>query len=573
MTRRTQEQTTHFQKKLQYAARRRVFAIVLCSVILFIVSQYAVTLASNERNAGLHLEQLAESLSAIDAQSRSFLQDLEDEGVTQGVIAERSAAAVERMKTEFWKYQEACGIESQILITDEDTNILYTSFGESLLSSYLVSYNNAICYKVRQTAQTEAYRAVYYERGNYSDTMYVQPFYQDGKLEGFVTVFLSGSAWNFHLSERNFDGIITDERDNAMYVSKPGLLGGSNKYRGVEHGVWRTENGSRYWVTSRPLPELQAMVYSLVYYPPNRGIWIGFLLLLIMGFIWFATADWINLSMAEHHSKSIGALVHEIRIVQQDPAHRIELHTDDEFEEVSQQINKMLEIITELNSRNTELIQLNARIEMQQLMAQMNPHFLYNTLEIIRSFLSFDPDTSEQLIVSLTEILRYSVDASRQEVRLAEDMEYINKYLNIQRCRFGDRLHCEINLSEACDQCLVPKLLIQPLIENSIKYGFRKKMDICIRVEGHVEHGILCIRVSDDGLGMDEEEAKTLQQRLLTFDNSARSIGLRNLSRRLYLKYGSRSGLQIRNTPGVGFAVDIHIEQTADRNAKEAEHV
>lgn len=489
------------------------------------------------------------------------------------MIAERSAAAVERMKTEFWKYQEACGIESKILITDEDTNILYTSFGESLLSSYLVNYNNAICYKVRQTAQTEAYRAVYYERGNYSDTMYVQPFYQDGTLEGFVTVFLSGSAWNFHLSESNFDGIITDERDNAMYVSKPGLLGGSNKYRGVEHGVWRTENGSRYWVTSRPLPELQAMVYSLVYYPPNRGIWIGFLLLLIMGFIWFATADWINLSMAEHHSKSIGALVHEIRIVQQDPAHRIELHTDDEFEEVSQQINKMLEIITELNSRNTELIQLNARIEMQQLMAQMNPHFLYNTLEIIRSFLSFDPDTSEQLIVSLTEILRYSVDASRQEVRLAEDMEYINKYLNIQRCRFGDRFHCEINLSEACDQCLVPKLLIQPLIENSIKYGFRKKMDICIRVEGHVEHGILCIRVSDDGLGMDEEEAKTLQQRLLTFDNSARSIGLRNLSRRLYLKYGSRSGLQIRNTPGVGFAVDVHIEQTADRNAKEAEHV
>ena len=552
MTRRTQEQTTHFQKKLQYAARRRVFAIVLCSVILFIVSQYAVTLASNERNAGLHLEQLADSLSAIDAQSRSFLQDLEDEGVTQGVTAERSAAAVERMKTEFWKYQEACGIESQILITDEDTNILYTSFGKSLLSSYLVNYNNAICYKVRQTVQTEAYRAVYYERGNYSDTMYVQPFYQDGTLEGFVTVFLSGSAWNFHLSESNFDGIITDERDNAMYVSKPGLLGGSNKYQGVEHGVWRTENGSRYWVTSHELPELQAMVYSLVYYPPNRGIWIGFLLLLIMGFIWFAMADWINLSMAEHHSKSIGALVHEIRIVQQDPAHRIELHTDDEFE---------------------ELIQLNARIEMQQLMAQMNPHFLYNTLEIIRSFLSFDPDTSEQLIVSLTEILRYSVDASRQEVRLAEDMEYINKYLNIQRCRFGDRFHCEINLSEACDQCLVPKLLIQPLIENSIKYGFRKKMDICIRVEGHVEHGILCIRVSDDGLGMDEEEAKTLQQRLLTFDNSARSIGLRNLSRRLYLKYGSRSGLQIRNTPGVGFAVDVHIEQTADRNAKEAEHV
>ena len=94
MTRRTQEQTTHFQKKLQYAARRRVFAIVLCSVILFIVSQYAVTLASNERNAGLHLEQLADSLSAIDAQSRSFLQDLEDEGVTQGASSLRRTSSL-----------------------------------------------------------------------------------------------------------------------------------------------------------------------------------------------------------------------------------------------------------------------------------------------------------------------------------------------------------------------------------------------------------------------------------------------------------------------------------------------
>ncbi len=273
---RYKKQATHFQRKLQRSARTRVLTLVLCSVILFIVSQYAVTLASNERNAGLHLEQLADSLSAIDAQSRSFLQDLEDEGVTQGVIAERSAAAVERMKTEFWKYQEACGIESKILITDEDTNILYTSFGESLLSSYLVNYNNAICYKVRQTAQTEAYRAVYYERGNYSDTMYVQPFYQDGTLEGFVTVFLSGSAWNFHLSESNFDGIITDERDNAMYVSKPGLLGGSNKYRGVEHGVWRT--GKRQPLLGDVPPAAGASGRGLFagHYPPNRGIWIGF---------------------------------------------------------------------------------------------------------------------------------------------------------------------------------------------------------------------------------------------------------------------------------------------------------
>ena len=147
--------------------------------------------------------------------------------------------------------------------------------------------------------------------------------------------------------------------------------------------------------------------------------------------------------------------------------------------------------------------------------------------------------------------------------------------MEIQNLRYGGRIFYAIDCEPGLENVRISKLLIQPLIENSIKYGFRKKMEICIRIEGHIERGILCIRVSDDGLGMDEAEAQTLQKRLLTFDNSARSIGLRNLSRRLDLKYGDRSGLQIRNTPGVGFAVDVRIEQAAQpgTGTKEGSHV
>ena len=186
-------------------------------------------------------------------------------------------------------------------------------------------------------------------------------------------------------------------------------------------GAWSTacgapENGSRYWVTSRPLPELQAVVPIQLVTIRRTAASGSALLLIAMGAVWFAMADWINTSMAAHNAESIGALVSR-SASSTDPAHRIELHTDDEFGRGLSRSTKCSRSSPELNSRNTELIQLNARIEMQQLMAQMNPHFLYNTLEIIRSFLSFDPDTSKQLIVSLTEILRYSVDAPRQEVR------------------------------------------------------------------------------------------------------------------------------------------------------------
>ena len=237
------------------------------------------------------------------------------------------------------------------------------------------------------------------------------------------------------------------------------------------------------------------------------------------------------------------------------------MNTDDEFTEVGYQVNHMLDSIQALNDRNTELLKLNSRIEMDQLTAQMNPHFLYNTLEIIRNLVVFDADKAEELIVKLTEVLRYSIDTSKKEVTLEEDMRFMYCYLDIQNCRFGSRFSFGVNFEPECMNCIVPKLLLQPLIENSIKYGFRKKMELNIKISGHVEDNVLLISVLDDGLGMEEEKAEELRKQLRAHDNSSPSIGLRNLSRRLYLRYGDGSGLQIRNREGTGFEVVARIEQ------------
>lgn len=191
----------------------------------------------------------------------------------------------------------------------------------------------------------------------------------------------------------------------------------------------------------------------------------------------------------------------------------------------------------------------------------MNPHFLYNTLEIIRNLVVFDADKAEELIVKLTEVLRYSIDTSKKEVTLEEDMRFMYCYLDIQNCRFGSRFSFGVNFEPECMNCIVPKLLLQPLIENSIKYGFRKKMELNIKISGHVEDNVLLISVLDDGLGMEEEKAEELRKQLRAHDNSSPSIGLRNLSRRLYLRYGDGSGLQIRNREGAGFEVVARIEQ------------
>lgn len=549
-----------FQKKLRGIVCNYIVLVTVVCTILFVVGQFVVVVISNQINALRHLDQLEESLLFFDDQSRTFLDRRETTDIASRIILDRDTGAVEQLEASFWKFGEQCGISSEILVIDRQGKIIYTSFSERQLSSYLVNYNHAICYNAKNTGTTDTYRAVYYDQGDYADVLYVKPIRNSGEIAGYVSVFLSGSGWNFYLSKGNFDGVITDLRDNAMYVSKPGLLGGSNKFSCAHSGIWYGQTG-RYWVASKYLPELSAIIYSLVYYPPNDGIWVGILILLAISVAWYWIAMWISRTMAEKNASSIETLVEEIHLIREDPAHRIRLNTADEFEDVAGQINELLEHIMELNRRNEELIDLNAHIEFQQLTEQINPHFLYNTLETIRNLVIFDAPKAEELIIGLTDILRYSVDTSRQEVLLEEDMGYLYQYLNIQECRFGDRLHWQVKLAPGCACFHVPKLLIQPIVENSIKYGFQKKMELNINITGRMEDGVLRICVSDDGGGMAAEEARVLEGQLAAFDSRSGSIGLRNLSRRLYLRYGDRSGLHIENTPDVGFRVYISVQQ------------
>ena len=556
-----------FQKHLQQTVVSKIALVVALSVLGFLISQQGVDWIANISGGYKNLDVLEASLRDVEQTSRDFVEGETTREIVLEILESDSEIARERLENAHWKYVEACGISSEFLVTSASGEMVCTSISEYQLSSYALSYNNAICYNAKNAGGDRAYRAVHFDGDSYADVMYVQPMYELGELQGYLSVFLSGSSWNYYLSVNNNDGVITDLRGNAMYASKPGLLGSFNKYTGESSGVWMSEVG-RYWVTSRYIPELSARVYSLIYYPYNDGIWAGMLILICMGLAWYKVAMSISKTMAEKNAASIEKLVEEVRAVHKQHDYRIQMNTGDEFEEIGYQINQMLEDIMRLNSRNAELSALNSRIEIRHLTAQINPHFLYNTLETIRNLVVFDAEKAEKLILELTDILRYSVDSSRSEVLLMEDMEYLSRYLDIQVCRFGERLQCQIDLAPECMNVMVPKLLIQPIVENSIKYGFRKKMELHIQVTGVVEDNILRICVSDDGMGMEETEAKILEQQLIAFDNQSTSIGLRNLSRRLYLRYGEKSGLRIHNRQGIGFDVYINVEQEEKPNVQ-----
>ena len=550
-----------FQKNLQKSVTRKIVLLMIISVFFFWAGQSIITLTENELNAVSHLERLKETFFDLDLQNRKFLLNDRINDIVRRMLSQPDSGAADEFKNLFRQFNEECKVHNEVLLVDKGGKVVFTSFNENRVSSYLLNYNNAICYNARNHKEGEIYRAIYYDRGNYADSLFVKPIFEEGSIQGYLTLFLSGSEWNFYLSESSFDGVITDMRQNVMYISKPGLADSNNKFYGVGHGIWESK-GDRYWSVSKELPEYSAVIYSLVHYPRNQAVSIGLLILLSVGVCWYTVACWMSRTMAANNAASIEKLVKEIRMIQKgDHKHRIQLGTDDEFGEVGHQVNRMLDNIQNLNERNTELLKLNSRIEMEQLTQQMNPHFLYNTLEIIRNLVIFDAPKAEELIVKLTEVLRYSVNTIRKEMTLEEDMQFIDAYLEIQNCRFGDRFHCEIHIETECSQCIVPKMLLQPMIENSIKYGFQKKMELNIRIHGYMDGHTLVIHVLDDGLGMEPQRAKELERQLKEHDNSSSSIGLCNLSRRLYLQYGENSGILIRNREGIGFEVTVRIEQ------------
>ncbi|WP_333646729.1 sensor histidine kinase [Lacrimispora sp.] len=550
-----------FQKNLQKSVTRKIVLLLMISAFFFWAGQYIITLMENELNAVSHLEQLEETFFDLDIQNREFLLNDRINDVVRRMYSQTDSSVSDEFKNLFRQFNEDCKVRNEVLIVDKAGNMVFTSFGENRFSSYLLNYNNAICYNARNLNEGEIYRAIYYDRVNYADALFVKPVFEEGSIQGYVTLFLSGSEWNFYLSKSNFDGVITDMRQNVMYISKPGMADNNNKFYGVAHGIWESK-GDRYWSVSKELPEYSAVIYSLVHYPKNQTVYIGLLVLFLVGICWYVVAGWMSRTMAENNAASIKNLVKEIRIIRKgDYKHRVQLGTDDEFGEVGNQVNRMLDNIQSLNERNTELLTLNSRIEMEQLTQQMNPHFLYNTLEIIRNLVIFDAPKAEELIVKLTEVLRYSVNTTRKEMTLEEDMQFIDAYLEIQHCRFGDRFHCEIHMEPECSECIVPKMLLQPMIENSIKYGFQKKMELNIQIRGYMDKNMLVIQVLDDGLGMEPQRAKELERQLKEHDNSSSSIGLCNLSRRLYLQYGENSGILIRNREGIGLEVTVQIEQ------------
>lgn len=194
---------------------------------------------------------------------------------------------------------------------------------------------------------------------------------------------------------------------------------------------------------------------------------------------------------------------------------------------------------------------------LRALQTQLQPHFLFNTLNGIATLLRRDPAKAEEMLLSLSDLLRISLSSShRQEIPLREEMDFLGRYLAIQRMRFGDRLRVTEQVEPSALDCLVPALLLQPLVENAIRHGLEPSGKPGeLRIAGARDGEWLRLAVEDDGVGLPPG------------DKQRAGVGLANVRERLAALYGGAHEFNIAERPGGGVVVNIKLPARASVDA------
>lgn len=238
----------------------------------------------------------------------------------------------------------------------------------------------------------------------------------------------------------------------------------------------------------------------------------------------------------------------------------LNISSGDEFERIGHSFNTMIGSIRHLLARHQELARENMLATVQILESQFNPHFLFNTLESIRYMIKFGPGEAEKMLVSLSRMLRYSIQNGKDVVDVKEEMDFINRYLQVMLYRYGERLKYSIELEEGSVNASIPRMTLQPIVENSIKYGFgeeRERLEICIRTR--IEEGVLSVIIADDGVGISKGLLMELRANLDHSQNQTDHVGLYNVHKRIRLVYGDQYGVGIESRDERGTVVILRV--------------
>ena len=233
-----------------------------------------------------------------------------------------------------------------------------------------------------------------------------------------------------------------------------------------------------------------------------------------------------------------------------------------EIHEVRTLSEAMEQMIARINAQIQEITQKQTslrRTELALLQAQINPHFLYNTMDTIIWLIEADrSQAAVEMVSNLSDFFRHSLSRGEDIISLGEEERHVRSYLQIQQARYKDILDYDIDIDPALGEVVLPKLTLQPLVENALYHGIKlKRGKGCIRVAGRAEGRDILLRITDDGAGMSPERLEELRRAMDTGERVG--FGLVTVHERLRLFFGGDYGLSLSSRQGEGTTVTARI--------------
>ena len=515
-------------------------------------------------------EKLSISLeNSIEAYSE-FIDELSEESaIYQGKLSNSERADVFNRL-----YSISNGIDksADLYIFDKHHNPIVV--GRQNLPYYLSgkSYQNwGIFYTMKESQDAISIRVMEESEGN-MHLILGKRIIEEGETLGYVVITMDSRQFQIKLSELSSQSIITDENGKVYITNNYAFLDNLNRVSLGEADFEGTvkNDADSYYITSSSILNDKLQIYSIKLISNQMQFFlsIGIILILVFGLI-ILLVLYSTKKLAIKKTEDFYKITRAFGTVQSgDLSTRVSITSNDEFQTIGDSFNEMVENLEKEISRNQEMTERLSMTQIRQLRSQFNPHFIYNTLDNIRFMVKFNPEDASKMILSLSTLLRYSLDNTMESVSLVKDIEFTGNYLKIMKYRYGERLTYSIDIPEEVENIVIPKLIIQPLIENAVKYGAEGRVNLHVALSAYIDGSDLVLICEDNGVGMDEETLERVNRQLEKEVNDSTHFGLYNIHRRLRLRYGQKAGVSIESSNAEGTRLKIVIPAEVDSEEK-----
>lgn len=431
-------------------------------------------------------------------------------------------------------------------------------------------------------------RRFIYQTSSRSGITLAKAIISQDRVLGIVLLDLKNSIIVNHFGISHMNGllrtVILDPNNNIIFTNEPGfgepmlsvLLDSINRNKLYESLSTIDIDGEEYFIMAKKFTS--SPNWLNITFCPTKQLYASYrqmlrLLMTIMIFVILTTVLLLTLTFSST-KKSFKQLSDHIETINLNNINEIKSFTpsanDSEIVMISDKINQLVDTISEQLKSINSLEEKKRVDEIQILKAQINPHMIYNTLNVIQTSAEYQKNTTiSEISKSLAMLLRYSVTDTDKLVLLEKEFEYLKGYMTLMQHKFVNDIHLEIMADDSVLSCMTLKMLLQPVVENSIKHGFTDKPGQFILIKAYRSDNKVFIKINDNGVGIAPDKLKNLFH---PDSGNASHLGLNNVNRRIKLTFGNEYGISISSIPFVQTSVMIEIPYIpAAQQRKESE--